>query len=221
MPNRDYHQERRDYDFKQLSREALSLDPFIQFSHWMDEAVEEKIIDPTAMSIATVDSKGQPHSRVVLLKEIDENGFVFYSHYDSAKGQEIENNPHASLLFFWPQMDRQIRIEGLLEKVSREQSEAYFHSRPRDSQLAAASSRQSKIVPGRKTLEMNYELQKAEHEHLEVPCPEHWGGYRLVPNRFEFWQGRPNRLHDRFIFILEEKNSDSNHQAWLIERLAP
>ncbi|WP_040726240.1 pyridoxamine 5'-phosphate oxidase [Thiomicrorhabdus sp. Kp2] len=221
MPNRDYHQERRDYDFKQLSREALSLDPFIQFSHWMDEAVEEKIIDPTAMSIATVDSKGQPHSRVVLLKEIDENGFVFYSHYDSAKGQQIENNPHASLLFFWPQMDRQIRIEGLLEKVSREQSEAYFHSRPRDSQLAAASSSQSMIVPGRKTLEMNYEIQKAEHEHLEVPCPEHWGGYRLVPNRFEFWQGRPNRLHDRFIFILEEKHSDSNHQAWLIERLAP
>lgn len=218
MPNRDYHQERREYDFTELSRDQLSSDPFIQFSSWMDEAVANKIMDPTAMSVSTVDSNGQPHSRIVLLKESDEHGFVFYTHYDSDKGQQIEQNSKASLLFFWPQMDRQVRIEGSLEQIAVEQSESYFHSRPRDSQLAAASSTQSSVVPGRKTLEQNYALKSDLYEHIEVKRPDHWGGYRLIPNRFEFWQGRPNRLHDRFIFT---QCASSIKQNWSIDRLAP
>jgi len=218
MPNRDYHQERRDYDYTQLSRDDLSLDPFLQFSGWMDQALASKIQDPTAMSLATVDASGQPHCRIVLLKESDEKGFVFYTHYDSDKGQQIEDNPKASLMFFWPEVDRQVRIEGTLEKISKQQSEDYFHSRPRDSQLAAASSNQSSIVPGRKTLELNYAIQENQFEHISVECPSHWGGYILIPHRFEFWQGRPNRLHDRFIYTACD---NLNNQAWSINRLAP
>jgi len=216
MPNRDYHQERREYDYTELSRDQLSGDPFVQFSQWMDDAVAQDIMDPTAMSVSTVDAKGQPHSRIVLLKQSNENGFVFYTHYDSHKGHEIEQNPKASLLFFWPQLDRQIRIEGSLQKIDRQQSIDYFHSRPRDSQIAAASSIQSTPVAGRKTLEFNYAIKEQEFEHISIDCPDHWGGYRLVPNHFEFWQGRQNRMHDRFIFT-----QTTNNQAWSIERLAP
>lgn len=215
MPNRDYHQERREYEYTELTRDSLHGNPFEQFNAWMDEAMRAHIMDPTAMSVATVDSQGQPHSRIVLLKEIDETGYVFYSHYDSHKGVEISHNPLAALLFFWPQMDRQIRIEGRLEKVSRQQSEDYFHSRPRDSQIAAASSNQSQAVTGRKTLEQNFALKGEEYQHTDIPCPEHWGGYRLIPTQFEFWQGRANRLHDRFIYFID------GHQHWDIERLSP
>lgn len=215
MPNRDYHNERRDYEFTELSREQLSTDPFMQFANWMDEALKQQINDPTAMSLSTVSADGQPHSRIVLLKESSEKGFVFYSHYDSHKGQQISANPKAALLFFWPELDRQIRIEGKLEKVSREHSERYFQSRPRESQIAAASSHQSQSVPGRKTLEQNYTITESEFEHLDIACPEQWGGYRLVPTAFEFWQGRPNRLHDRFTYDLQ------TNQHWQIDRLSP
>ncbi|HHS99380.1 MAG TPA: pyridoxamine 5'-phosphate oxidase [Thiomicrospira sp.] len=218
MSNRDYHQERREYQYTELTRDELSSDPFLQFSKWMDQAIENKIIDPTAMSVSTVDLSGQPHSRIVLLKESDSNGFVFYTHYDSDKGQQIADNANAALLFYWPQLDRQIRIEGQLEKTSKQQSENYFHSRPRESQLAAASSVQSRVVPGRKTLNQNFALKEQIFEHTDVECPEHWGGYILKPNRFEFWQGRPNRLHDRFVFT---KGTSKNNQAWSIDRLAP
>lgn len=218
MPNRDYHQERREYDYTELLRDDLKSDPFEQFSLWMDDAHNNNVIDPTAMSVATVDENGQPHSRIVLLKQSDINGFVFYTHYDSHKGQQISKNAKAALLFFWPQLDRQIRIEGILEKVSKQQSQEYFQSRPHDSQIAAASSIQSSTVPGRKTLEQNYELQSMLSEDSHVSCPEHWGGYRLKANRFEFWQGRANRLHDRFVF---SEKPQSNNQAWSIDRLAP
>lgn len=218
MPNRDYQQERREYVYTELLRNDLLSDPFKQFTQWMDQALASQIIDPTAMSVSTVGSDGQPHSRVVLLKETDAQGFVFYSHYDSNKGQQIAQNTKAALLFFWPQMDRQIRIEGNLEKVSEQQSDDYFHSRPRDSQLAAASSQQSSVVTGRKMLEQNYAIEAERYEHIEVTRPDHWGGYRLIPNRFEFWQGRPNRMHDRFIY---EKQANKTNQAWLINRLAP
>lgn len=214
MPNRDYHQERREYVYAELNRDQLHLDPMQQFNEWMDEATAANIIDPNAMSLATVDQHGQPDSRVVLLKEITSRGFVFYSHYDSTKGLQIEQNPKASLLFFWPQMDRQIRIAGTIEKVSREKTENYFHSRPRESQIAAACSQQSQIIPGRKTLELNYALTDDEYAHHEVTCPETWGGYELIPHHFEFWQGRANRLHDRFSFTLHNGH-------WDLERLSP
>ena len=215
MPNRDYHQERRVYQFSELSRTALNSNPFAQFSLWMDQA-KHKIMEPTAMSVSTVDGDGQPHSRVVLLKAFDSEGFVFYSHYNSAKGVEIDANSQAALLFFWPEMDRQVRIEGRIEKVSLEQSERYFHSRPRDSQLSAYISRQSQPVENRTALEQSLSDATETFIGEEIPHPAHWGGYRLVPHRFEFWQGRPNRLHDRFKFVLNTVD-----HTWAIDRLAP
>lgn len=218
MPNRDYHQERRDYEFARLDRDALDANPFLQFSKWMDDAIEQKTIDPTAMSVATVDQDGQPHSRIVLLKAFDENGFVFYTHYDSDKGHELESNAKTALLFFWPEMDRQIRIEGCVEKLSIAASESYFHSRPRDSQLAAFISKQSQVVANREELEQRLEAAKAQYAEQTVPHPPHWGGYRVIPQRFEFWQGRPNRMHDRFRY---DKTAAETEQAWSIDRLSP
>ncbi|MDG6774801.1 pyridoxamine 5'-phosphate oxidase [Thiomicrorhabdus sp. ZW0627] len=218
MPNRDYHQERRDYQFAQLNRDSLKSDPFEQFSHWMEAAIEQKICDPTAMSVSSVDAEGQPHSRIVLLKAFDRNGFVFYTHYDSAKGHQFDDNDKVALLFFWPDMDRQIRIEGRIEKISAEQSEAYFQSRPRDSQLAAFISKQSQVVPDRTTLENNMMKASEQYDQQTIPHPEHWGGYRILAHNFEFWQGRPNRLHDRFRY---QKVQNETEQAWSIDRLAP
>ena len=216
MPNRDYHQERRDYQFAELNRSALNSDPFAQFSTWMDQAVVKKIMDPTAMSVSTVSANGQPHSRVVLLKSVEADGFVFYTHYDSAKGEQIEANNRVALLFFWPEMDRQIRIEGIIDKISFEQSERYFQSRPRDSQLSAYISQQSQPVENRGTLEGNLANATEDFAGSEIPHPPHWGGYKVTPTFFEFWQGRPSRLHDRFAFSQSE-----SQQAWSITRLAP
>ncbi|MBN2865189.1 MAG: pyridoxamine 5'-phosphate oxidase [Thiotrichales bacterium] len=216
MPNRDYHQERRDYEFAELNRSALNSNPFAQFSAWMDQAVQQKIMDPTAMSVSTVSANGQPHSRVVLLKAFAEDGFVFYSHYDSAKGMQIETNNQVALLFFWPEMDRQIRIEGTISKIPLEQSEHYFQSRPRDSQLSAYISQQSKAVKNRAELEGNLANATEDFAGEDIPHPPHWGGYKVTPTLFEFWQGRPSRLHDRFQF-----SQPKNQQAWTIERLAP
>ncbi|VAW46877.1 Pyridoxamine 5'-phosphate oxidase [hydrothermal vent metagenome] len=216
MPNRDYQNERRDYSAPGLSKTQLNAVPFIQFSQWMKEALASPITDATAMSLATVDCSGQPHNRIVLLKETTANGFIFYTHYDSAKGDEIQHNPKAALLFFWPELDRQIRIEGELIKVSKATSQAYFESRPRDSQLAALSSVQSKEVSSRKTLESTFAQNAEKYQDQPIPHPEYWGGYCLRPNKFEFWQGRPNRLHDRFIYTPNE-----NATQWSIQRLSP
>lgn len=216
MPNRDYHEERRDYQFSELKRNDLNDNPFAQFSAWMDQAIQQKIMDPTAMSLSTVDASGQPHSRIVLLKAFEADGFVFYTHYDSAKGAEIEENQKVALLFYWPEMDRQVRIEGTISKISNEQSEQYFHSRPRDSQLAAYISQQSQVVADRETLEGNLSNATEDFEGSEIPHPAHWGGYKVVPSSFEFWQGRPSRLHDRFKF-----SQNQTQQAWSIDRLSP
>ena len=216
MPNRDYHQERRDYQFAELNRSALNPDPFAQFSVWMDQAVEQQIIDPTAMSVSTVSSDGQPHSRVVLLKSVEADGFLFYTHYDSAKGVQIEGNNQVALLFFWPEMERQIRIEGTIQKMSLEQSKRYFQNRPRDSQLSAYISQQSQPIENRSVLESNLANASEDFAGSEIPHPTHWGGYKVIPTFFEFWQGRSSRLHDRFAFSQSE-----GQQAWSIDRLAP
>lgn len=216
MPNRNYHQERREYKFDTLERSKLFEDPFEQFNQWLEFALAQSIHDPTAMALSTADHSGQPHCRIVLLKSFSSDGFVFYTHYDSDKGNEIAQNPLASLLFHWPELDRQIRIEGNISKTPYEESAAYFSSRPRDSQLTATISNQSQVVPSRKTLENNLEIATNEISD-PIPCPENWGGYRLLPNRFEFWQGRPNRLHDRFVYMIPNHTSS----GWQIERLSP
>lgn len=221
MPNRDYQAERREYEFARLSRSDLHPDPYIQFSQWMDQAHTAQVNDPTAMTLATVDSEGRPHSRIVLLKGFDSEGAVFYTHYDSAKGQEISSNPHAALLFFWPELDRQIRLEGRLTKLATARSDAYFQSRPRDSQLAAYISHQSQKIADRDTLENRLSQAKKDLENQPVPRPEHWGGYAMTPIQFEFWQGRPNRLHDRFQYTLGRESNNEEHQAWQISRLSP
>ncbi len=216
MPNRDYKDERREYDFSQLNREDIHLNPFIQLNEWLDIAKNSAMKDPTAMSLSTVDAKLQPHSRIVLLKEIDE-GLVFYTHYESPKAHDLAQNPKASLLFFWPEQDRQIRVEGSIEKTSYEMSDTYFQSRPLDSQLASTTSEQSQVVPGRKTLEFNFLIAESAYNGEKINCPEYWGGYRLIPNLFEFWQGRENRLHDRFQYLKDTQN----RRQWIASRLSP
>lgn len=218
MPNRDYHNQRRDYNAQPLSKSALNRCPFSEFSLWMDRAEQNKSIkDPTAMTLATVGTNGQPHARIVLLKDFSLQGLVFYTHYQSQKGQDLANQPKASVSFFWPELDQQIHIEGVVEKVEREQSKAYFNSRPIDSQLAASISNQSHEIASRAELESLMAKAALEHKNNQeqtIPLPEHWGGYRLVPNKFEFWQGRPNRLHDRLVYT-------SKDSIWQIKRLAP
>jgi len=213
MPNRDLHDQRRDYEGPALQREDLLADPVAQFAEWMEEAELSGILDPTAMTLATVDSACHPHARIVLLKAFGPAGFVFYTHALSDKGRELALNAHAALLFYWDRLDRQVRIEGVVETLPRDGVCAYFHQRPRDSQLAALISAQSQPVDSRDTLERRLAEADAAWPD-EVPCPRHWQGYRVRPHRFEFWQGRPNRLHDRFVYTL-------HGGQWCTERLAP
>lgn len=217
MPNRDYKDERREYEYAHLNREDVHLDPYQQFAEWMDTAQQQGVIDPTAMTLSTVTPAGQPRSRIVLLKEFDNQGFVFYTHYHSHKGDELTQNSRAALLFFWPELDRQVRIEGQVKRVSNEQSDQYFQARPLDSQLSATVSKQSQKVPGRKTLELNLEIAKSSFMGNTIERPAHWGGYCLQATYFEYWQGRQNRLHDRFQYV---QTSQANH-PWQISRLAP
>jgi pyridoxamine 5'-phosphate oxidase len=199
---------------KKLSEKILLPDPFRQFNLWFDEAKQFEAFEPTAAVLSTVGKENHPSSRTVLLKDVNKTGFVFYTNYESRKAKELTFNPNASLLFLWKELQRQVRIEGTAEKVSHEESEEYFHTRPRESQIGAWASDQSSIIPDRKSLDDKFEEYSRKFGEDEIPLPDFWGGYILIPNYFEFWQGRPNRLHDRICYKLENK-------MWKIFRLAP
>ena len=206
---------RKDYSLAGLTEKDLAKDPFRQFEKWFEEAQAAKVIEPNAMTLSTVDSRGHPSARIVLLKAIDGRGFVFFSNYESRKGRELAGNPRASLLFPWIALERQVIIEGPVTRVSREESETYFHSRPRASQLSAWVSQQSAIIPGRTVLEDSLKVLEKKYAGAEIPLPPNWGGYRVTPETIEFWQGRRSRLHDRLRFRREKDGS------WSVERLAP
>jgi pyridoxamine-phosphate oxidase len=213
--NRDIQHIRSEYNAASLSETEANTDPIKQFDTWFKEALDAEVQEPTAMTLATATHDGRPSARIVLLKGFDSNGFVFYTNYLSRKGKEISKNPLGALLFFWGSMERQVRIEGTIEKISKEESERYFHSRPKDSQIGAVISPQSQEIPGREALEQKWHETEAKYKDTEVPKPAHWGGYLLKPRLIEFWQGRPSRLHDR---ILYKKIDNKN---WKKVRLAP
>jgi pyridoxamine 5'-phosphate oxidase len=206
---------RREYASRALDEGSALADPIQQFRTWFDEAVRSEIFDANAMAVATVSAAGVPAVRTVLLKDIDPRGLVFFTHYNSPKGRDLEAYPHASLLFYWPPLERQVRVTGAVERVPPEESDAYFQSRPRESQIAAWAAQQSSELPDRAALERRYEELTAKYEGQAVPRPPDWGGYRVVPDRIEFWQGRQRRLHDRLLYV---KNSDGH---WKRVRLAP
>ena len=206
---------RKDYSLAGLTEKDLARDPFRQFEKWLQEAEAAKIPEYNAMTLSTATRDGRPSARTVLLKGLDGRGFVFYSNYESRKGREIDANPHVALVFPWLLLERQVIIEGTLTKVAREESEAYFHSRPRASQLGAWVSQQSSIISGRALLEGNMKAVEKQYADQEVPLPPNWGGWRVAPETVEFWQGRRSRLHDRLRY---RRGKDG---GWSIERLAP
>ncbi|TWI53062.1 pyridoxamine 5'-phosphate oxidase [Pseudomonas duriflava] len=208
---------RRDYTRDGLTEAQAPTDPFILFGQWFEEAVrtEQPPVEANAMVLATVDAEQQPHCRVLLLKGVDSHGFVFYTNYESAKGQQIAVQPKAAMTFFWPTLERQVRIEGTIEQVSAEESDAYYRVRPLGSRLGAWASPQSRVITGREELEARVaEIQTRFARQEEPPRPPHWGGYRLVPHRIEFWQGRSSRLHDRLDY-------QRDGEGWRRQRLAP
>ncbi|SEL07413.1 Pyridoxamine 5'-phosphate oxidase [Roseateles sp. YR242] len=204
---------RKSYERDELDENASASEPLAQFQHWLRQAMDAKIPEPNAMTLATVGPDGRPSTRIVLIKDIDAQGLVWYTNYDSRKGQQLAGNPFAALQFHWVELERVVRIEGRVEKVDAAQSDAYFASRPLDSRLGAWASPQSQVISSRAVLVAN--AAKAALEHgLSPGRPPHWGGFRLVPDRWEFWQGRKSRLHDRLSYRLEDG-------VWLRERLAP
>ena len=206
---------RREYASRALGEHDADADPIRQFTIWFDEALKSQLIDVNAMTLATASATGEPSARIVLLKGADENGFVFYTNYDSAKGRDLAANPRASLLFFWAELERQVRINGSVTKTTPAESDEYFHSRPKESQIGAASSNQSRPVPDRSHLEQRYAELAEKYKDSVVPRPASWGGYRVRPDTIEFWQGRKSRLHDRLLYT---RNADG---SWSRSRLEP
>ncbi len=206
---------RKDYRLQTLDEAAVAADPIQQFGIWWQEALQSEIVEVNAMTLATANEQGVPSARIVLLKGYDERGFVFFSNYESKKAGDLQVNPMASLVFFWKELERQIRISGRVEKVTELESDQYFQSRPEGSRISAWASPQSTVISSRQVIEEKVEALQASFEGKEIPRPLHWGGYRVVPSSIEFWQGRSSRLHDRIQYTLQ---SDDN---WVIERLAP
>lgn len=212
--NKDLAAIRKDYTLRTFNESQVLTDPVEQFRLWLNEAIEADVNEPNAMTLATVYENGNPSARIVLLKGLNENGFVFYTNYNSNKGKQIQHNPNAALVFFWPELQRQVRIEGVINKGSKKDATAYFQSRPIESRIGAHASRQSEVIKSREELENSYNTLKTLFEKEPLLCPVDWGGFVLKPCSMEFWQGRASRLHDRILFTLHDKK-------WLIERLAP
>ncbi|WP_293741953.1 pyridoxamine 5'-phosphate oxidase [uncultured Pedobacter sp.] len=205
---------RQDYKSASLDESDVDPDPIVQFQNWFKHAVDAQIYEPNVMTLATADKAGRPDARIVLLKGVDKDGFRFFTNYLSAKGKALKRNPYAALVFFWPDLERQVRIEGTVEKLDKETSEAYFNTRPIASQIGAVVSPQSQIIPNRAFLEEKVEELKAKSTEKGIVKPAHWGGYIVKPTRIEFWQGRRSRLHDRINFELVKG-------SWTKTRLAP
>ncbi len=206
---------RQDYTLQGLSETEIDSNPFAQFKEWFDRALSADILEPNAMMVATTTPEGKPSARMVLLKDFDARGFVFYTNYNSDKAQELAENPQAALVFWWAELQRQVRICGRVEKVSDQESDKYFYSRPLNSRLGAWASNQSQVIESREVLEQHLEELKEKYQDREVPRPSHWGGIRVIPAEIEFWQGRSSRLHDRLVYTRMEDGS------WKIERLSP
>lgn len=206
---------RQDYTLQGLSETEIDSNPFAQFKEWFDGALSANILEPNAMMVATTTAEGKPSARMVLLKDFDARGFVFYTNYNSHKAQELAENPQAALVFWWAELQRQIRICGRVEKVSDQESDKYFYSRPLNSRLGAWASNQSEVIESREVLEQQLEELEEKYYNKDIPRPSHWGGIRVIPAEIEFWQGRSSRLHDRLVYTRMEDNS------WKIERLSP
>lgn len=222
----DIHDLRRDYHFASLNFEDLKNNPFDQFQAWFEDALKAFVIEPNAMALATTSKEGKPSCRMVLMKKFDPSGFVFYTNLNSRKSKEIRENTFATALFYWKELERQVTIEGKVEEVDRQEAENYFSTRPKGSQISSWASMQDQAIPSRKVLEDLYNELENKYLNQPVPLPPFWGGFRIVPSRFEFWQGRPDRLHDRFHYL--PSPSDRFHykpglgpSGWTIERLSP
>lgn len=206
---------RKDYKLQSLNEQDSLPDPFKQFDKWWKEALHSGVDEVNAMTLATASGDGMPDARIVLLKGFDDRGFTFFTNYESSKGRQLLENPRASLVFFWKELERQVRVSGLVVQVSAKESDDYFHSRPEGSRIGAWASPQSEVIKSREWLEENEKKALAEFSGHDIDRPPHWGGYRVKPTLVEFWQGRPNRLHDRLLYTLQGNGS------WKIERLAP
>jgi pyridoxamine 5'-phosphate oxidase len=206
---------RQNYETHALEEDQAHKDPFQQFQTWLNEALVAEFVEPNAMNIATVDNEGEISSRMVLLKGFDEQGFVFFTNYESNKAKDLAETHKAALNIWWDKLHRQVRINGNVEKVSRDETIEYFHSRPRGSQIGAIASNQSRVIKNHVVLEEAYQEIEKKYGNQEIPCPDQWGGYRVIPKQFEFWQGRPNRLHDRLRY------AKTNSGSWVMNRLSP